>query len=225
VRIGGEKMKVFAKMSKIQESELLSDLSWQCLFHGGNPVSLWNQIRGYTDEEGKQRRKELRKEGYIKVRKVKTASLEQRLYLVAKQEKKPTGNANSSAPITRKVQPLAKAPAYLGEFTRKSWNTMAQKVGLPTITTVGDGRLGKLSARFKESFGKPESVWTEVVDGVEASVKKYPALLKAGWLDFDYVVQNQKSFDKARQCRIVCISDRGQNTVNDHVPHYLGGKH
>jgi hypothetical protein len=223
-------MKILAKMSAKQESELLAELSFQCLFNDYNPVNLWNRIRRYTDEEGKKRRKELRKKGYIVFRKIQVYNghtTEKSLYLLCNEEKesKPSGNGVlNNGPTIRTIQPLTKGPAYLGEFTRESWNKMASQMGLPRITTMGNARLQKLSTRFKECFGKPESIWEEVIDGVAGCVKKYPDLKKVQWLDFDYVVASQKNFDKARQQRIVFYSNRNdQSSTSDYMPNYLKG--
>jgi hypothetical protein len=230
-------MKVFLANTIQQEAELLSELSFHGLSHPGCWVQVWEQLMGYDHAEGKKRRKQLRKEGYITRKTVELSAAEgtRSLWVCCRRNNAEavlnasvksgtgTGNVSSNGATKRsKVPPITQGIPYIASHTQRTWNALAKEVGLPSITSVGGTRLSKLQARFKECFGKPESIWGEVIDGVRSSVRKHPALAKSSWLDFDHVLQSQKNFDKARQGRIAVYGEKKQE-ANEYVPSYLGG--
>jgi Asp/Glu/hydantoin racemase len=135
------------------------------------------------------------------------------------------GNVSSNGTVKcSKVQPITQGIPYIAGYTQRTWNALAKEMGLPTITSVGGARLSKLQTRFKECFGKQESIWIEIIDGVRSSVRKHPALAKSSWLSYDYVIRSQETFDKARQGRIALYADKGKSAAEEYVPSYLGGK-
>jgi hypothetical protein len=231
-------MTVFLAKNAQQEAELLSALSFHGLSHPGCWVQVWDQLMGYDNEEGKKRRKQLRREGYVTRKTIELSIGEERYLWVCCRRtneeavrstcsKSNTGKGNVSSNGTvkcSKVPPITQGIPYIASHTQRTWNALAKEVGLPTITSVGGARLSKLQTRFKECFGKPESIWGEVIDGVRSSVRKHPALAKSSWLSYDYVIRSQETFDRARQGRIALYADKGKSAAEDYVPSYLGGK-
>lgn len=205
--------------TKDQEADLLCELSFRGLGSVGDWVGVWEQLMGYSPKEGKKRRKLLREEGYV-TRKLITFCLagnDIEVYLWIRCTKDKEADAKPKV-----VQPVVTTVPYIATKTMQTWNEMAQKTGLPKITSVGGTRLSKLNARFKECIGRPDSIWEEIIDGITNAVRKNKALARCSWLDFDFVVQSQKNFDRARQGRIAVYGEKKQE-ANEYVPSYLAG--
>jgi hypothetical protein len=205
--------------TKEQEADLLSELSFRGLGSLGDWVGVWEQLMGYTPEEGKKRRKLLREEGYLTRKSITFClagnDIDVYLWIRCAKDKEDTK--------PKVVQPVVTTIPYIATKTMNTWNEMAQKTGLPKITSVGGTRLSKLNARFKECIGRPDSIWEEIIDGVTNAIQKNKALARCSWLSYDYVIRSQETFDKARQGRLEMYGNKREESSSEAVPSYLRG--